>query len=106
MLDLDLRDLADCVETYEQAKARLEEVEDQLARRLGLGRRLIRRELIALDRRGELVEDELVALWHELHSNYVDWTRPDTWTEPSPKTAAGATVESEKRAAEAALLLL
>lgn len=108
MLDLNLDDFADCVETYEQAKAKLEDVEDKLAQSLKLRRQTVRRELIAMDRRGELVEDELVALWHDLYSSYVDWTRPDTWGDPSPSASAPAQAgnESDKRAAEAALIVL
>jgi hypothetical protein len=108
MLDLNLDDFADCVETYEQAKAKLEDVEDKLAQNLKLRRQTVRRELIAMDRRGELVEDELVALWHDLYSSYVDWTRPDTWGEPSPPASAPAQTgnESDKRAAEAAFIVL
>lgn len=109
MLDLNLDDFADCVETYEQAKAKLEDVEERLAQALNLRRQTIRRELIARDRRGELVEDELVALWHDLYSSYLEWTRPDdTWGDPSPSASARAPAgnESDKRAAEAALLVL
>jgi hypothetical protein len=29
--------------------------------------------LVALDKKGELIENELVADWHELYAQYVEW---------------------------------
>lgn len=71
------------IETFEQVKADLADVECALATRVGIRpHQSVRRELIALDRRGKLVEDELVARWHELYNSYIDWTRPESWEEP------------------------
>lgn len=64
----------ECFETFEDTKEKLEEVERDLAKRLKLPRGVhVRRRLIALDRCGKLVEDELVSRWHDLYSSYVDW---------------------------------
>ena len=93
---------SECFETFEDIKEQIEEVERQLADRFKI-RRHIRRALIALDRANKLEEDELVARWHELYSNYADWTRSDTWDEPRPTIV---NEESEERAAEAALAAL
>jgi hypothetical protein len=93
-LDLDL----DCVQTFEQVTEDLAEVETKLGARLGLRKQFVRRELIALDKQGRLVEDELVAHWHELYASYMDWTRSDTWDDPGPES-----VDQAKGAAEAAL---
>lgn len=93
----------DLVETFEQTKAALEAVEKRLAERLQLAlRRNVRGELIARARQGKLVEDELVARWHELYASYMDSLREESWAEPPPKPLESA----EPRAAEAALAAL
>lgn len=64
-------DYSDCVETFEQVEELLRGVEMVLAVRHKLASGRVRRELLNLDRRGELEEDETVALWHELYASYL-----------------------------------
>lgn len=105
--DLDELD-AECVETFESTKEKLEAVERRLAEQLQI-RGPIRRALITLDRAKKLVEDELVVQWHELLASYNDWTRSDAWDAPPlvredsapPKKGA-----RDERAAQAALAAL
>jgi cytosine/adenosine deaminase-related metal-dependent hydrolase len=65
------RDSEGCVITFDQAKEELEEIERKLARRQGI-KRQVRRTLIEQIRNGTLVEDELVAQWHDAYSSYLD----------------------------------
>jgi len=62
----------DCIDTFETTRTRLGRVEHALAARLGIVGD-VRRALIELDTAGRLVEDELVADWHDLLSSYIDW---------------------------------
>lgn len=62
----------ECLVTREQTEARLVLVESELADRLGI-RENVRHTLIQLDKSNELVEDELVADWHDLYASYLDW---------------------------------
>ena len=102
---------AEAFETFEDVKEQLEEVERELAKKLGV-RRYVRRTLLALDRANQLDEDddEKVVRWHELYSRYVAWIRADGVGEPpclweeSPPHHRGE--ESAQRAAEAALAAL
>ena len=84
-----------CVETYERTKERLEEIERQLGDRLGF-RKHIRRELLALDRKGQLIEDELVADWYDAYASYQDWIREDS----PPRRETRDLREQDQRAAE------
>lgn len=61
--------------TFEQAQSELEEIERQLAIRHSITDVNIRDALIKLDRENNLVEDELVADWHDLHSRYLNFLR-------------------------------
>lgn len=70
-----LDDIADCTETYEQLREKLERVERELATRLDIFGARPRRRLIDLDRNGLLEEDELVMRWHDLYASYQDWVR-------------------------------
>lgn len=81
---------ADCVVTFEQTRDALEELERRLAADLGIRgtRGHIRRELLRLDREGELVETKLVAEWYELFASYLDWTRNESWHGPPRSCAA------------------
>jgi len=63
---------AECVETFETTRERLANVERQLAVKLGI-RGNVRRELIERDRQRALIEDDLVADWHDLYASYLDW---------------------------------
>ena len=92
---------AGCVQTFDDLKDELEKVEDDLARALNLNRRRTRRELLALDARNELVENELVARWHELYTVYLDWLRWEERNHPPPPPQIEE--RKEQRAAEAAL---
>lgn len=68
---------SDCVMTLAEVKGALAKVEVQLAQRadvLGPG---ARRDLLALDRKGLLGDDELVSRWHELLAIYLDWARSE-----------------------------
>jgi hypothetical protein len=59
--------------TEQRLSERLEAVEAQLASTLSLEVATIRATLVALDKKGELIENELVADWHELYAQYVEW---------------------------------
>ena len=99
-------DTDDCAQTFEQVCEELRRVEEDLARKLNLKRRPVRRELLALDRQGKLVENELVARWHELYAVYADWVRWESWSNPPPKQApeeAPADRTEQGAAGEAAL---
>lgn len=61
------------VVTAADTRKRLLKVERQLAERLKL--HTVREQLIALDQADKLVEDELVAEWHELFSSHLDDVR-------------------------------
>jgi hypothetical protein len=63
---------ADLFVTPEQNLAKLEAIEEQLAKKLNLPLDGIRLKLLGLDRHGELVEDELVSDWHELLAIHTD----------------------------------
>ncbi len=63
------------VVTFEEAKEQLEEIERQLAIKLSITDPNIRDALIQLDRDGKLIEDELVADWHDLYSRYQNFLR-------------------------------
>lgn len=67
---LDDEDLA-CVVTPEMAKQRLLGIERQLAARFGVDPSNVREHLLRLDLANKLVEDELVADWHEALSSHV-----------------------------------
>lgn len=76
-------DFEGCVMTFDQVKEELEEIERNLARRQGI-KRQVRRTLIEQIRNGTLVEDELVAQWHDAYSSYLEWTRAENWGDPPP----------------------
>lgn len=61
------------MEWHNRLREELEAVEARLATALSLDVGTIRPTLIALDQEGKLVEDELVADWHELHAQYLAW---------------------------------
>lgn len=67
-----LDDLADCIVTFEQTKERLENIEQELAKRLNI-KDNIRETLIKLDMDNKLIEDELVAEWYCAYSSYLDY---------------------------------
>lgn len=71
---VDRNDLIECTQTLEQLTAELEAVEAKLAIRCGLQMPDVRGQLIALDNANNLVEDELVMDWHDLHSSFVHWS--------------------------------
>ena len=75
LAEADLED--DCVQTFDDIRRELEEVELELSLRLGImGHRVpIRRQLCALAREGKLHWDELVERWHELYAVFADWAR-------------------------------
>lgn len=64
----------DCVVTFADCVRDLEAVETKLAARFNLTGN-IRNQLIAMDRANNLLEDELVADWHDLYSSYMEWIR-------------------------------
>lgn len=72
LLDVYDDDGIDCRISLKQTAQELEEVENQIAIKLGL-KENIRETLIELDRQNFLVETELVARWHELYAIYKDW---------------------------------
>lgn len=69
---------ADCIQHVDLNLARLQAIEAQLAERLGLIPNFnIREQLVVLDLGGQLIEDELVADWHEAYSSYLDDIREE-----------------------------
>lgn len=60
-----------CLQGPPDIKTELENIEHELADRLALPHENIRSVLIMLDMQGMLIEDELVADWHERHAQYV-----------------------------------
>lgn len=72
-------ELEGCIETPQGVAARLVLIEQQLGKKLGLVGD-IRCQLIHLDLRNELVEDQLVADWHEYYSAYVHDQRSASYT--------------------------
>ena len=99
-------DLDDCIQTFEQTRDDLEEVERKLASKYGIrDRKHIRRTLIALDQQGTLIEDELVAHWHDLYSSYLDWARAESWNDPPVADPPPAIDEMKQEAAKAAFSL-
>ena len=96
----------DDVETAEDVARALERVENKLAQKLGI-RRLVRRELVAIVRRGAL-HDELLEEWIELYSTYMHWMRAEARSalcEEDPPQEFPVS-ETTERAAQAARLLL
>lgn len=69
-----MEEIEDCAITLEESKNKLEAVEARLAERFNLHGD-IRSQLIEMDKNNLLVEDELVADWHDLYSWYMDWLR-------------------------------
>lgn len=68
----------DCIQTYQMMYDALIAVEQKLATRFKFDtndHQLIRQKLIEMDKKNELVEDEVVADWHDLYSSFVDWNR-------------------------------
>jgi hypothetical protein len=68
------------LDTFESCKASLERVEHQIAEKLGI-KNHFRYELMRRDLANTLVEDELVADWHQLYATYISWlvgTTPKT----------------------------
>lgn len=63
------------VMTFEDTKQLLDEVEQKLAEREGLHGNNIHEQLIALDKAGKLVEDNLVADWYDALAWHNDWHR-------------------------------
>lgn len=52
----------------------MEAVERVLAERLDIPPTVdVRERLMELDRQNQLIEDEVVADWHELYAHYVEW---------------------------------
>ena len=64
---------SDIFDTPEKSLARLQAIESSLALALGNSGSHIREQLIALDRAGSLVEDELVSNWLRELAWYNDW---------------------------------
>ena len=62
---------ADCIKRVDQTIARLQAIEAKLAKRLGLVSN-IRDQLLELAKSGQLIEDELVADWHDAYSSYLN----------------------------------
>lgn len=62
----------ECFETFENTCNKLEAIEKLLAQRLNLQGNA-REELLTLDKQNLLVEDEVVADWHDLYASYLDW---------------------------------
>ena len=61
-----------CFVTVDDAHDRLLGIEQRLAARYGI-RQNFRRALLALDRAGKLVEDELVADWHDAYDAFCSY---------------------------------
>ena len=58
--------------TFESTRDHLVSIEKKLARRFRL-RGQIRRSLIEMDRAGRLLEDDLVADWHDAYDSYLNY---------------------------------
>lgn len=65
-----------CAETFEQTRAKLEELERTIAMAHGIvgNRRL---QIIARIKSGALREDETLADWHAAYCSYQDWLREE-----------------------------
>jgi hypothetical protein len=64
-----------CIETFESVRGRLRDIEGRIAVKLNLRSKNVRYQIIDLDRRGELGENELIADWHDLYASYCEWLR-------------------------------
>ena len=64
----------ECLVTFEQTKAALEAIEAKLAERFSLTGD-VRAQLFLMDRENRLIEDDVVADWHDKMSSYIDWLR-------------------------------
>lgn len=64
---------ADCIMTYEGILDALRTVETKIAQKLNLKGYDIRTQLLQLDADCQLIEDDLVADWHDLYASYKDW---------------------------------
>jgi hypothetical protein len=96
------------MKTFESTRDQLEDIERQLAGRHNI-RRQVRPTLIAMDRAGELPEDELVADWHDVYASYLNYARVRARAEemPPPEPPRRETRRGEcTEAAQAAFALL
>jgi hypothetical protein len=104
-------DLQDCAVTFDEIRDELEDIERALARRFGIRGAAVRRRLIEMDDDGQLVEDDLVADWHEAYSSYLAWARRTEWELDEESSSGGGpdpdvtTEENSKQAAQAAFAL-
>jgi hypothetical protein len=92
-------------EDAEDVEIALVEHEAAIAKARGLRSRFVRRELVALVRRGEHEKDALLARWLELYSTHLYWARRECGGDEPPLDGRASTQTTE-RAAEAALGLL
>lgn len=67
-----MEELDGLIVTRENAEQRLFEIEQQLATRLSITGD-VRAALMELDRAGKLIEDELVADWHDAYASVVNF---------------------------------
>jgi hypothetical protein len=73
LLDIYDDDGSDCSQSFLQLEQSLNETEKQLAIKLNLVGDNVRQQLLVLDKNNNLVEDELVMMWHEQRTVYIDW---------------------------------
>lgn len=71
---VDEEDWSDCFVTFEQTKAKLEQIESSLAARLGITGN-IRETLIRMCKDNTLTEDDLVQDWFSALASYEDYMR-------------------------------
>lgn len=106
---MSMADFSDCIQTFEQTKAALADVEDRLAKQLRLSRRIpVRRVLVALDDACELDDSPLVAEWRATYARFLEWAQPeDDWEyREAPRVAARPEKTTEAATAASALLCL
>lgn len=74
-LRISMSEFEDCFITFEQSKAKLENIEQQLATRLNISGTVesIREKIINLIKTNQLAEDELVQDWHQAYASYIDY---------------------------------
>jgi hypothetical protein len=75
LLDIYNDDGIDCSQSFLQLEQALNETEKQLAIKLNLVGDNIHHQLVALAKNNILVEDELVVMWHEQRTVYIDWIK-------------------------------
>jgi hypothetical protein len=85
--------------TFEQTKAELEALEEQLAEKYSLHSRMpVQQILLALDQVGELEDCGLAANWRATFARFLQWAEPEEgWEQPDLPLDGYKTNEVEDR---------